>query len=182
MDDAITDAPLTYAPSTDSATDAVSAVEAAEAVILGSRAVLGIVARSTEEALSRVTLLELRMLVVLTTAAGPTGGVAGGIRNGELARRLRTTPDRIVDAVESLQPAHLVVAGEPAADWESQCVRITPFGRAIVDGAATRRRSELGTLLSSLPADQLRLLRDAFTVFADAAGEPESEDLLILGL
>lgn len=50
-------------------------------------------------------------------------------------------------------------------------MRLTSGGRGVVDAVAARRRSEISKIVARLPPEQQAALAEAFTLFAQAAGE-----------
>lgn len=144
--------------------------DAADATLLASRALLGVIARSATEALAQVTLPELRILVLLTSN--------GPLAPGDITTHLHGTPAITADSLESLTRQGLV----EDAGQSSNRVQITSRGREIVDEVTARRRTELSAILAKLTPGQQLELQNALRVFAEAAEETPAEELLILGL
>ncbi|MFD1714385.1 MarR family winged helix-turn-helix transcriptional regulator [Amnibacterium flavum] len=144
-----------------------------ESTLRASRALLGVVARSSIDALTRVSVSELRLLVLLTSR-GPSSP-------SELAARMGEGPASVDPLLSSLA-SRAFVAFVSGADPASPSLQITSRGREIVDEVTERRRSELATILARLSHVQRRELGEALSAFADAADEASSEELLILGL
>ncbi|MGN6742817.1 MAG: MarR family winged helix-turn-helix transcriptional regulator [Amnibacterium sp.] len=145
-----------------------------QALLRASRAMLAVVARSMGPVLDELSLPQFRVLVLLETA--------GPARVGLLAERLGVVPStfsRVLDRLESSG----WVARSPSADSRREVlVRITERGSRLVREVSARRQADLDEVLQTIPdADRSRVV-EALTVFADAAGEPEAKDLLILGL
>jgi DNA-binding MarR family transcriptional regulator len=61
-------------------------------------------------------------------------------------------------------------------------VQLSDQGRRLVDEVTERRRAEIRTALESLTPEARAAIAAALATFSDAAGEPSTEDLLILGL
>lgn len=151
-----------------------SAGSAADATLLASRALMGVVARSAAEALEEVTLPQLRVLVVLSSA-GPLRMGALAERVGSNASTLTRTMDRIV--------AGGWAERSPSPDSRREVlICLTPRGQALVDDVAARRRAELGSILARLTPAERASVELALGRFADAAGEHPLDDLLILGI
>ena len=144
--------------------------DAADATLLASRALLGAIARSATEALARITLPELRILVLLTSN--------GQLTSHEVADRCHGTPAITGDSLESLASQGLIEESGSA----DPVVQITSRGREIVDEVTERRRSELAAILARLTPEQQSEIEHALRIFASAAEETRAEELLILGL
>jgi DNA-binding MarR family transcriptional regulator len=147
---------------------------AAEATLLASRALMGVVARSMASALEVVTLPQFRVLVVLA-ADGPTrmGALAG--RLGSNASTLTRTMDRIVAGGWAERTA------SPDSRREV-VVCLTASGHALVDEVVARRRAELAKILERLSDSERASVEAALSLFAGAAGEHPLDELLVLGI
>lgn len=144
-----------------------------DAVVLASRALLAVVARTINPALEEVSLPQFRVLVVLV-GAGPH-------RVGALAERLGSVTSTFSRAIDRMEAAGWVVR-EPSPDSRREIiVTATDAGRELVGRVTASRRAELVTILEALSDDRLAELADAFRHFAEAAGEPALEDLLPIG-
>lgn len=144
-----------------------------DAVVLASRALLAVVARTIGPALDEVTLPQFRVLVVLV-GAGPH-------RVGALAERMGSVPSTFSRAIDRMEAGGWVIRQPNPDSRREVIVAATPAGRALVEQVTASRRLELGKILSALPDDHLADLALAFRWFAEAAGEPAPEDLLPLG-
>ncbi len=134
-----------------------------DAVLVASRALVGVAARSLVETEDTITLVQYRALVLLASR--------GDMNVGSLAEVLdihQSTATRLCD--------RLVTKGlvERATSTESRrevFVALTPEGHALIRAVTARRRREIDTIMARLlPAQRDRLV-DAFTTFAQAAGE-----------
>lgn len=144
-----------------------------EAVVLASRALLAVVAKTISPALEELSLPQFRVLVVLV-GAGPH-------RVGALAERLGAVTSTFSRAVDRLEAAGWV-SREPNPDSRREViVTATEAGRELVERVTRLRREELTAILETLPDEDLRSVAASFRRFADAAGEPAIEDLLPLG-
>ena len=61
-------------------------------------------------------------------------------------------------------------------------VSITGAGSVLVGEVSAKRRAELDRVVAALPGDERDQVLRALAVFADAAGEPSTSDLLVLGM
>ena len=144
-----------------------------DAVVLASRALLAVVARTISPALEELSLPQFRVLVVLV-GAGPH-------RVGALAERLGSVTSTFSRAIDRLEAAGWV-SREPNPDSRREViVTATDAARDLVERVTTLRRQELAAILESLSDEDLAGVAAAFRRFADAAGEPAIEDLLPLG-
>ena len=146
--------------------------EATEAALAASRALLGVVAKSLEPVLGRVTIPQFRVLALLHTL-GPT-------RTGELAERLGVHASTFSRTGDRLVAAGLVRrVGNPASRREV-LVQLTPAGRRLVTSVWQRRAKEMRRILAPLSPEERRSILDGLVTFAAAAGEPTVEDAVSL--
>lgn len=149
-------------------------VNAADATLLVSRALLGVVARSVSSALEFVTLPQFRVLVVLS-ATGP-------IRMGALAERVHANQSTFSRSMDKI-----VTGG-----WAERCtspdsrrevlISLTEAGRALVAEVTERRLAEISTILERLTPSEQESVRAGLELFSIAAGEDSVEELLVLGI
>jgi DNA-binding MarR family transcriptional regulator len=145
---------------------------AAEAALLASRALLGVVAASLEPVLDQVTLPQFRVLV-LVHGLGPTP-------NGVLARRLGVHPSTFSRTADRLIGAGFLRRLDSPESRREILVDLTPTGRKLVTGVQRRRIRRIRNVLTALTPEQRDLVIQAFTLFADAADEPRHEELAAL--
>jgi DNA-binding MarR family transcriptional regulator len=151
----------------------VSRVSDVDAVVLASRALLAVVARTISPALEELSLPQFRVLVVLV-GAGPH-------RVGALAERLGSVTSTFSRAVDRMEAAGWVSRQANPDSRREVIVSATDAGRDLVAQVTTLRRQELAAILESLSDEDLADVAAAFRRFAAAAGEPALEDLLPLG-
>lgn len=144
-----------------------------DAVVLASRALLAVVARTISPALEQLSLPQFRVLVVLV-GAGPH-------RVGALAERLGSVTSTFSRAVDRLEAAGWVSREANPDSRREVIVRATDAGRELVERVTALRRQELTAILGSLSDEELAGVATAFRRFADVAGEPSIEDLLPIG-
>lgn len=149
-------------------------MNAAEATLLVSRALLGVVARSVSSALEFVTLPQLRVLVVLS------GG--GPMRMGALAERLHANPSTFSRSMDKIVAGGWVERATSPDSRREVLIALTETGRAIVDEVTQRRLSEISMILDRLTIAEQDSVRAALELFAIAAGEYSVEELLVLGI
>lgn len=143
-------------------------------VIRASRALLGIVAISTQDALERVTLPQFRILVLLC-AMGPQ-------RVGALGEMLEVVPSTITRMVDRLERGAWVSRLLGPEDRREVTVKATDAGRALVLRVTAERASRIDRVLAAMTSDDRTDLARVLQRFSDIAGEPAVTDLLTLGL
>jgi DNA-binding MarR family transcriptional regulator len=133
-----------------------------DAVLLASRALVGVAARSLAEVEDQVTLPQFRALVVLATRD----------RNlGELADALDVHPSSATRLCARLEGKGLITRQPASGSRRELLVRLTSAGRTVVDTVTRQRRREIARIVARIPARDRRILVHALGVFADAAGE-----------
>jgi DNA-binding MarR family transcriptional regulator len=133
-----------------------------DAVLLASRALVGVAARSLAEVEDEVTLPQFRALVVLASAD----------RNlGELAESLDVHPSSATRLCTRLEAKGLITRRPATESRRELLVSLTPDGRTLVDTVTKRRRREIARIISRIPERDQRVLVHALGVFAQAAGE-----------
>lgn len=149
-------------------------IEAVEATLTTSRALLGVVARSVADVLHEVTLPQFRVLVVLSSV--------GTLRIGALAERMNANHSTFSRTIDRMATHGLVDRATSADSRREVLVQVTEKGRALVDQVTASRRAEIAGILSRLTPAEQATVREGQQLFADAAGEPRGLDLLVLGL
>ncbi|MGN6325063.1 MarR family winged helix-turn-helix transcriptional regulator [Pseudolysinimonas sp.] len=147
---------------------------AADAALVASRALLGVVASSLADALEDVTLPQFRVLVVLRTG--------GAQRMGALAQAMDVNPSTFSRFIDRMVDGGWIVRRASPDSRREVLIDLTPQGEHIVDQVSQRRRREIRRILAGMPAADRHALTEALERFAVAAGEPSARDLLVLGL
>ncbi|HEX4399974.1 MAG TPA: MarR family transcriptional regulator [Galbitalea sp.] len=142
--------------------------------LTASRALLGVVARSVSKALESVSMPQFRVLIVLASS--------GPMRMGLLAERMNAVPSTFSRSIDRLVSGGWVERIESPESRREVIIRLTSLGRALVDDVTERRRQEIAAILSRMSSDERAALQGALVSFAEAAGEPTAEELLVLGL
>jgi len=132
-------------------------------VLVASRALVGVAARSLASIEDVITLVQYRALVLLASH--------GDLNVGTLAHLLGVHQSTATRLCDRLVTKNLVDRAPAAGSRREVLVRLSTGGRAVVDAVAARRRSEISQILARLAPDQQAALAEAFTVFAQAAGE-----------
>jgi len=134
-----------------------------DAVLLASRALVAVAARSLAAAANDVTLPQFRVLVVL--AGGEPRGMS------ELADELGCSPSTATRLCDRLVRKGLMVRGHPASNRREVEVDVTAAGRRLVNRVTKRRRDEIARIVSHVPEAQRTAMVKALHSFAAAAGE-----------
>ncbi|MBK5239452.1 MAG: MarR family transcriptional regulator [Actinomycetales bacterium] len=147
---------------------------AADAALTASRALMGVVARSVASVLEIVTLPQFRVLVVLESR--------GPLRMGVLGEAIGVFPSTLSRTIDRIVEAGWVKRTTGPASRREILIELTPAGQNLVTHALEQRRDNIAEILSVLSPDQKVAIVTAFELFAGAAGEISSEDLLVLGI
>ncbi|WP_016690730.1 MarR family winged helix-turn-helix transcriptional regulator [Rhodococcus rhodochrous] len=143
-----------------------------DAVMAASRALVGIAAASVAEVEDRVSIPHLRILVLV--------GTRGPLTLAVVADELGVDPSGASRAVDRLMKAGLLDRRDSPEDRRKLALTLTSEGVALVNTVMEHRRDAVAAVLDRLSAGQRDDLAAAFGVFADAAGEPATEDALTL--
>jgi DNA-binding MarR family transcriptional regulator len=149
-------------------------MNAADATLLVSRALLGVVARSVSSALEFVTLPQFRVLVVLSST--------GPIRMGALAERVGANQSTFSRSMDKIVIGGWAQRSMSPDNRREVLISLTAAGRALVDEVTERRHNEISTILERLLPSERDSVRAALELFAIAAGEYSVEELLVLGI
>jgi DNA-binding MarR family transcriptional regulator len=134
-----------------------------EAVVLASRALVGLAARSLAAVNEDVSLPQYRALVVLRPEGGKTAGA--------LADVLQVNPSTVTRLSDRLVRKGLVRRYRAPNSRREVRLRLTTAGRALVDQVLEHRRRAVREIVSSLPPASRSRLAEALTEFAAATGE-----------
>lgn len=141
------------------------------ALLMASRVLVAVAARSIAALGETLTVPQYRLLVVLKK-----GGPSNQTR---LAEQLRVNPSTALRMLERMTAAGLVRrTANPSSKREIQ-VELTPAGDEAVRQVTDVRRAELTRIVASMPRQDRGQLIAVLTAFNDAAGEPP-EDLPVL--
>jgi DNA-binding MarR family transcriptional regulator len=135
----------------------------AAGVLIASRALVGVAARSLAAVEDDVTLTQYRALVLLASR--------GEQKVGELARALSIHPSTTTRLCDRLAAKGLISRAPSAESRREIVLNISGPGSRLLKSVTTRRRREIRGILASLsPAEQHRV-QEAFDLFGRAAGE-----------
>lgn len=137
--------------------------ESTEAVLVASRALVGVASRSLADVEDTVTLVQYRALVLLSSH--------GDMNVGTLANALTVHQSTATRLCDRLVEKGLATRTTSAESRREVLVGLTADGRALLRAVMARRRREIDKILNRLSTGQRQSLIDALTVFAEAAGE-----------
>ena len=147
--------------------------QTAAATLAASRALVGVIAASVAPVLERVTLPQLRVLVLLATH-GPS-------RTGLLAERLGVHQSTFTRNADRMVEAGLVRRAANPANRREILIELTPDGRRLARSVLQRREREIRRIVERLDDRERAAVLTGMRLFAQAAGEP-SGPLLLLGI
>ena len=134
-----------------------------DAVLLASRVLVAVAARSLSDIAEEVTLTQFRTLVVLATE-GPQS-LAG---MAEVVGVTSATATRMCDRLVKKRLIHR--RAEPGNRRQLRLV-LTRKGLVLVDAVTDRRRGESERIMNDIPRDDQAMLVQALRLFTEAAGE-----------
>ncbi len=137
--------------------------ELTDALLVASRALVAVAARSLAQVDLTVTLPQYRALVVLSTH--------GALTVGALAEELGIHASSASRLCGRLVDKRLVRRSTVRGDRRETALSLTPAGRRLVERVMVGRRREIAEIASRIPAALRRPAVDALTAFCDAAGE-----------
>lgn len=144
-----------------------------ESLMVASRALVAVAARSLAEVGDSVTLPQMRILI-LVDALGP-------LALGRVATELGVHPSNATRLADRLVTAELLDRRPVSDDRRSWQLVLTRRGQELIDRVTGHRRKALQEILSRMPGGDRELLASAFAAFAEAAGEPRGGAATTLG-
>lgn len=144
---------------------------AAESALAASRALVGVAAHSLATIEDTVTLVQYRVLVLLTSGSVRT---AGG-----LASALGVHPSTATRLCDRLVDKDLISRQTAPENRRVVVIALTAKGRSLIRSVTTRRRREITKIVSRLDAQKRTQLISAFAAFARAAGEDADQAWLL---
>ncbi len=139
---------------------------ATDAVLVASRAVVGIAARSLP-GWADVTLVQVRALVLLNRD--------GALTAGRLAELLAVSPSTVTGLCDRLVAKQLIVRRSSPGNRREVVVALAPLGQTLVDSTIAARRKEIARILAKVDPDQLDGMIEALNAFAEAAEETPAQ-------
>ncbi|WP_235882721.1 MarR family winged helix-turn-helix transcriptional regulator [Streptomyces apricus] len=138
------------------------------AVLTASRVLVAVSARSLAGVEERVTLPQVRMLMVLSTR--------GATKLVTLAELLGVAPSTAMRMVDRLIAAGLADRQTNPDNRRETLLQLTEEGRRTVEGVTSRRRTEIANIVERLAPAQRTAIVEALTAFNEAGGEPPVPD------
>ncbi len=142
--------------------------ELVEALLLVSRAMVGLAGRSLSGLPAEVTLPQFRAMVVLASR-GPQ-------RVLDISQELGVNPSTGTRMCERLAGKGLLARERDDDDRRQLRVSLTETGRKVVDEVTRRRREELRRIVDTLPRSAFGPTAQVLRDVAAAAGEPEESE------
>jgi DNA-binding MarR family transcriptional regulator len=115
-----------------------------------------------------LTMSQLKMMFVLSSAMGPSDG-AHGLRVGEVARELGVTLPTVTAVMDRLVERGLVRRDEDPLDRRQHVCRLTVDGQALLHRLMAGRRAFTHALLEHLDDDELAAFLRGMQVLLAAA-------------
>ena len=134
-----------------------------EALLVATRALVGVAVRSLEQLPRGLTLAQFRALVLLSSR--------GTMATGLLAEAMRIHPSTATRLIDRLDAKDLVRRGPVDGDRRRIAIGLTRKGETLVAKVTAARRRELAAIVEQLGRSDRRLVQDAMERFACAAGE-----------
>jgi DNA-binding MarR family transcriptional regulator len=133
------------------------------AVLLASRALVAIAARSLAAAPSHVTLAQYRLLVLLASR-GPQIPSA-------IASDLGAAPSSVTRLCDRLVAKGLIARRASTDSRREVMLSISPEGRQVVDAVTRMRRREIERVVRAVPPSRRANVIEALNDLGSAAGE-----------
>jgi DNA-binding MarR family transcriptional regulator len=133
------------------------------AVLVASRALVGVAARSLADTEDTVTLVQYRAMVLL---AG-----RGEMNVSALAEALDVHQSTATRLCDRLVKRGLVDRVHSVQNRREVVVSLSRDGQALIRSVTAKRRAELDRIMERLTAKQHAAVNDAFALFAEAARE-----------
>lgn len=142
--------------------------------LTASRALLGVIARSLAPVMDTVTLPQFRVLVVLSNF--------GSMRMGQLALHLGANQSSFSRFADRMVAGGLIARSTSPDNRREVIISLTEVGTRVYTEVTDSRRQEISLVLEKLSPAEMDAVQAGFDVFARAAGEPTSDETLILGI
>ncbi len=134
-----------------------------DALLVVSRALVGVAAESVGQLPGDLTLPQFRALVLISTR--------GALAAGALADAMRIHPSTATRLIDRLDAKGLVHRQAVDGDRRQISIGLTRQGEAMVARVTRARRRELSAIVDRLDADDRHLVEIAMVRFGEAAGE-----------
>lgn len=138
-------------------------VATADALLVASRALVGVAARSLAGRAEEITVPQFRALMILAER--------GPLRPVDLAVALSVASSTVTRLCDRLVRKGLIARERTEADRREVQLSLTDAGRALIAEVTEHRRADIVRILSRIPASRHRAIADALELFGAAAGE-----------
>ncbi len=132
-------------------------------LLIASRVLVAVAARSLAALEGRLTLPQYRLLVVLRRR-GPTN-------LSRLAEELAVNPSTALRMIDRLVAADLVQRGAHPDNRRQVILRLTRSGHAVVRRVTALRDREFSAIVGRIPERRLPQVIEALAIFNQASGE-----------
>jgi DNA-binding MarR family transcriptional regulator len=143
--------------------------EIVTAVLVASRLLIAVSARSLASVEDTLTLPQFRMLVVLDSR--------GELSLSRLAEHLAVNPSTALRMAERLITIGMLTRGEHRADRREVRFFLTRAGHSTVADVTARRRAEIAHIVAAVPPARRVDVVHALRTFSNAGGEPPLTDV-----
>lgn len=147
--------------------------ELVTAVLIASRVLVAVSARSLAQLDETVTITQFRTLVVLDSRES--------MNLNSLADELAVSSSTAARMIDRLVTAGLVTRRDNPTNRREVVLGLSREGKRLVDTVTDRRRTEIASIVSAMPPERRAELVAALRTFADAAGEPQLASTSALG-
>jgi DNA-binding MarR family transcriptional regulator len=141
--------------------------EQVEAIMLALQALVGIAAQSVIEVEDRVTLPQLRVLVLIASR--------GTMNLNALAEAMDIHASNASRSCDRLVAAGLLRRTESPLDRRNLVLELTEEGRELIQTLVEHRREAIEAVLDRVPESRRRALVNAMRSFGLAAGESPAD-------
>lgn len=148
-------------------------IEQVDAIMLALQTLVGVAAQSVTEVEDRVTLPQLRVLVLIASR--------GTMNLNALAEAMDIHPSNASRSCDRLVAAGLLRRTESSVDRRNLVLELTKEGRGLIDVLVEHRRAAIAVVLERVPESRRRAVVSAMRTFGRAAGEGLAGDAWKLG-
>lgn len=147
--------------------------EEIDAIMLAVQALVGVAAQSVTEVEDRVTVPQLRVLVLVSSR--------GSMNLNTLAETMGVHPSNASRACDRLVAGGLLRRRESSLDRRNLVLELTDDGRQLIEVLVEHRRAAIAAVLERVPPGRRRAVASALGAFGVAAGEGSAGEAWKLG-
>lgn len=147
--------------------------EQVDAIMLAVQALVGVAAQSVTEVEDRVTLPQLRVLMLIASR--------GTLNLNALAQAMDIHPSNASRSCDRLVAGGLLRRTESSVDRRNLVLELTDDGRQLIDVLTEHRREAIAAVLQRVPVSRRRGLVSAMRIFGQLAGEGPADEAWKLG-